>query len=220
MHLDNLMKLMEPIQMNAKSLFQSALAGLVGIVLGSPVTEVLANSVFEQQDVNQGRVTLIATPYNGGDAQQLTVLEQVGAEKACWSEQGQVPTLINPLLLSFDFTGICARGVDNNGYSVRMNGKDMYLRYTPRVVEQKGELVLIAKPNRSGDAPIVIARSRGSVQSFSKLILEPGWRITKRVYQGQVLDHFYLTKDQPSVQTADRASVNTLAGGVKMSNEF
>jgi hypothetical protein len=220
MHLGNLMKLMEPIQMNAKSLFQSALAGLVGIVVSSPVTEVLANSVFEQQDVNQGRVALMATPYNGGDAQQLTVLEQVGAEKACWSEQGQVPTLINPLLLSFDFTGTCARGVDNNGYSVRMNGKDMYLRYTPRVVEQKGELILIAKPNRSGDAPIVIARSRGSVQSFSKLILEPGWRITKRVYQGQVLDHFYLTYDQALAQVSAGAAAGSIGQPVKMSNDF
>jgi N-acetylmuramoyl-L-alanine amidase len=206
--------------MNVKSLFQVALASLVGVAVGAPVTEVFANSAFGQQEINQGRAALMATPYNGGDLHQLTVLEQVNSEKACWSEQGSGPITINPLLLNFDFTGICARGVDGNGYSIRINGEDMYLRYTPRIVEKNGELVLIGKPNRKGVSPIVIARSHGSVRSFSKLILEPGWQITKRVYQGQVLDHFYLTKDQPSVQTADRAAGNTLAGGVKMSNEF
>ncbi len=199
---------------------QSVLAGFCAIIASPQISTAQVSSVFEQQEINQSRVALTATPYNGGYAHQLSVLEQVGKEKACWSEQGNSPTVINPLLLSFDFTNICARGVDGNGYSIRINGEDMYLHYTPRIVEKNGELLLIGKPNRKGNAPLVIARSHGSAQSFSKLILEPGWRITKRVYQGKVLDHFYLTNDQLSTRSVGKSSGENTTEIVKLSNEF
>lgn len=206
--------------MKFNHLLQGAIAAFFTVVASPHIPPAQANSVFGQQEVSPNRVTLMATPYNGGYAQQLTVLEQVGTEKACWGEQGASPTLINPLLLSFDFTGMCARGVDGNGYSIRVNGEDLYLRYTPQIIEKNGELLLIAKPNRKGDLSFVIARSRGPAQSFSKLILEPSWRITKRVYQGKVLDHFYLTHDQALATTAGPTSGASTVGSMKLSNQF
>jgi hypothetical protein len=50
-------------------------------------------------------------------------LEQIPGKQKCWSESGSNPVMIDPLLLNFDFTGICRRATDSNGYSIRLDGR-------------------------------------------------------------------------------------------------
>lgn len=158
-------------------------------------TAIANKSIFSQHEVEPNSIALMATPYSGGYLHQLTVLEQLNEEQACWQEQGSSPTVIDPLLLEFDFSGICRRGTDGNGYSIRVNGEDLFSRYSPKIINKDGELQLVAHPNRPNDHGFVMARSHGPATEFSKLILEPGWRITKRGYDGKALGHFYLTND-------------------------
>ncbi|NJM57621.1 MAG: DUF3747 domain-containing protein [Synechococcales cyanobacterium RU_4_20] len=168
-----------------------------------------ASSTFSQKEVDQAKFTLVATPYNGGYSHQLTIIGQLSDKQPCWQENGQGPTVIDPLLLNFDFSGICARGVDGNGYSVRMNNQDMFSQYSPKVVSKEGELQLIAQPSRPSQPPLLIARSHGPAQSFSKLVFEPGWRLTQRTFGDTTLGHFYLTHDA-SLASAAQSNVQAV----------
>jgi N-acetylmuramoyl-L-alanine amidase len=148
---------------------------------------------FGQQEVDQGKLIAIAAPRSGGTAHQLLILEQVGANRQCWSETGNNPVVVDPLLLNFDFTGICGRSLDSNGYSIRVNGQDLGLQYALRVVNRGGDLVLVGQPNRRGEQTYEIGRANGATNGFAKLFLNPGWRFTKRTYNGRTLGHIYLT---------------------------
>ena len=153
-------------------------------------------SNFEQKEVDTSRFVLAAFPYGNG-LHQLLILEQLSDARLCWREYGDNTVQIEPLLLNFDFTGICSRSTDSNGYSIRLAGEDLSWRYRLQVVQQGNDLVLIGKPNVDANAPeLLIARTSGSAPRFAKLVLQPGWRLTKRAYQGKVLGHVYLTNDR------------------------
>ncbi|MEB3249124.1 MAG: DUF3747 domain-containing protein [Merismopediaceae bacterium] len=153
-----------------------------------------ASQFFTSQQINQQRVVVIARPYGDGKY-DLVVVEQVQGKRKCWQEKGRNPVIIDPLLLEFDYTGICRRATDSNSYSVRINGKDRGLEYLLRIVPSESELCLVATPLSSHTSGIVIGRTNGFKSlSYLKIALEPGWQITKRVYArtGKVLGHFYL----------------------------
>ena len=192
-----------------KSFWMTALFTSAAL-LGLPIASAQASSIFDQQEVDPNNFVLMATPYQGGTQHQLTVIGQTSDERDCWSEHGSQPTAVTPLLLNFDFSGICTRGVDGNGYSIRMDGEDKYLTYTPRIVEADGELQLIASPNREGLPSMVIARSYGSPRSFSKLMFQPGWRLTKRRFEDKVLGHLYLTHDSAAAQPIAQSSTQSI----------
>lgn len=154
-------------------------------------------ALFSKADLDPGKLALIASPY-GNNAHQLLIVEQVSNSRACWSEGGTSPTVVDPLLTNFDFTGICGRSTDANGYSIRMGDQDLGMQYSLRVVQRNGDLLLLGVSNRDRTAPeIPIGRAGGVTNGFAKLYLNPGWRITRRVYNNQALGHFYLTNDQP-----------------------
>lgn len=180
-----------------KSRFSSvlAIAFLSAVTLDTKPAQA---GLFGQKEVKQSDFTLMATPYNSGYSHQLTVIGQISDEQACWKETLQAggPTLIDPLLLNFDFSGICSRGVDGNGYSVRIHGEDMFVQYRPKIIQREGELQLMAQAAVPDLPDLLIARSRGKAQAFSKLVFEPGWRLTQRIYGEKALGHFYLTNDQ------------------------
>ena len=156
-----------------------------------------AAALFSKADLDPSKLTLVASPYGSG-AHQLLIVEQVSNSRACWSESGSGPTVIEPLLANFDFTGICGRSTDANGYSIRMGDQDLGLQYSLRVVQRNGDLLLVGVSNRDRTAPeIPIGRAGGVTNGFAKLYLNPGWRMTRRVYNNQALGHFYLTNDQP-----------------------
>lgn len=155
---------------------------------------------FDETEVDQNRVAAIAVPRLSG-GYQLLILEQLSDLKQCWSETGSRPTIVDPLLLEFDFTGICGRATDSNGYSIRMGGTDLGLIYTLSVQTNGSEVLLVASSiTRSGN-PIIIGKTYGMSNGFMKIILEPGWRLTKRTYQGKVLGHFYFTSNQAPPNT-------------------
>jgi N-acetylmuramoyl-L-alanine amidase len=99
-------------------------------------------------------------------------------------------------LLNFDFTGICDRSTDSNGYSLRIAGQDLGLQYGLRLVQRNNDLVLMAYSLGDRTLPdIELGRTNGITDGFGKIILDPGWRLTRRVYRHRNLPHLYLTRD-------------------------
>jgi N-acetylmuramoyl-L-alanine amidase len=158
-------------------------------------------STFDSQEVDSSKFIAIAAPF-GENKHQLLLIEQISDKQACWSESGSNPVSVEPLLLNFDFTGICDRKTDSNGYSLRMNGQDLGLDYILRLVERNGELVLVGSHRVDRTAPdIEIGRTRGHTDGFEKIFLDTGWRLTRRTYQGKKLGHIYLTSDSSAPAT-------------------
>ena len=74
---------------------------------------------FESIEVTQEDFVLVAAPGGGLLGRpQLMIIEQRTDERQCWSESGSEPVQVEPLLLNFDFSGICGRSTDSNGYSM------------------------------------------------------------------------------------------------------
>ncbi|MDX2213380.1 MAG: DUF3747 domain-containing protein [Oculatellaceae cyanobacterium bins.114] len=173
-----------------------SLLAAVGVGLSGFWAPATAAVRFEQRDVDQSRLIAIAAPV-GNTSHQLLILEQLNNNRDCWEETGNSPTMVDPLLLDFDFTGICNRSTDSNGYSLRVGNQDLGLQYSLRVVRQNNDLVLMAISNRDRTTPpLEIGRTHGYTNGFARIELNPGWRMTKRVYNGQNLAHIYLTSDQ------------------------
>ena len=179
--------------------FSGKLAIISSLILGSiPLTIPAKASQFTETLVDQTQVIAIARPY-GEQKYDLLVIEQIPKKKQCWSESGANPVLVNPLLLNYDFTGICRRSTDSNGYSVRLDGEDYGLEYLLRIVPRGNELVLIAT-SRTGKAPeLVLGSTQGLASGFMKIILKPGWQFTKRTFNNKVLGHFYFSGKQADV---------------------
>ncbi|HIK57378.1 MAG TPA: DUF3747 domain-containing protein [Synechococcales cyanobacterium M55_K2018_004] len=178
-----------------RSLFLGTLAALSVGAGGSFLAQPASATLFDQAEVDQSRFVAIASPVAGGSLYRLIILEQISNSRACWRESGNV---VEPLLLSFDFTGICGRNPDSNGYSVRVAGQDLGLQYSLRIRRSGSNLVLYAEPmNRSRGPALEIGRASTIADGPVRVNLNPGWRFTKRVFNGQQLGHIYLTNDQP-----------------------
>jgi len=167
-------------------------AAVIGVISAfSPVSA----ATFSQKEVEQDKFIAIAAPLGSGD-HQLLILEQQSEKQACWSESGTSPVVVEPLLLQFDFTGICGRSTDSNGYSIRMADQDLGLHYRLSLVKRDGDLVLVGISSRDRHLPPVeIGRTHGTHSGFSKIILQPGWRFTKRTFEGKTLGHVYLSSN-------------------------
>jgi hypothetical protein len=179
------------------SLVASGFAVLTSTALVSLLMPSAQASVFSQQEVDANRFVMVASPYNNNSAHQLMIVEQISNTRACWQERPGAPTLIDPLLANFDFTGLCGRSIDSNGYSVRLSGEDFGMKYSLRIVNRTGGLYLIGVPYTRALPELLIGRAEGYDPSFVKLSLEAGWRLTRRTYQGRAVGHVYLTNDQP-----------------------
>lgn len=170
---------------------------------------------FQETEINQNEVVAIARPY-GENKYDLLVIQQITGKQQCWSESGSNPVVIEPLLLNFDFTGICNRSTDSNGYSIRLDDQDYGLDYILRIVERNGELVLVGTNRSNSSQEIVVARTRGMAPGFLKFQLEPGWEFTKRTYNGKLLGHFYFSGDSAAIANGGQAPV--IAANVSNSN--
>lgn len=172
----------------------SKLAAILTAGLTAASTSPILAVTFGQTEVNQSKFIAIAVP-RSSNYFGLTVLEQVSNQRPCWRESGQSPTLVDPLLLGFSFSGICSRNADSNGYSIRHRGRDLGLEYRLTLQRSGNDVVLLGMPSSSREAPMVIGRTRGLSNSLMKIDLEPGWKFTKRNYQGKTLGHVYLTHE-------------------------
>ena len=89
-------------------------------------------------------------------------------------------TQLKLLLLDFDFTGICGRFTDSNGYSMRQAGVDLGAQYDFDIVQRGNQLVLLGTKSRDFDAqPIELGRSNGIGEGFTKINLDSNWRVSK-----------------------------------------
>ncbi|MGK7873081.1 MAG: DUF3747 domain-containing protein [Xenococcaceae cyanobacterium] len=178
------------------------LAALATAVLASitPFSPAKANT-FDEQLVEQNQFIAVAVPL-GSNSYNLLVIEQIPGKRECWSESGSNPVTVDPLLLNFDFTGICRRSTDSNGYSIRIDGQDLGLDYMLRIVERNGELMLVGTHRRDPYMPdMLIGRTYGLNNGFAKIFLNSGWRFTKRSYQGKTLGHVYFSGSQLTIGT-------------------
>ncbi|MBD2577936.1 DUF3747 domain-containing protein [Oscillatoria sp. FACHB-1406] len=158
-------------------------------------------SLFDNTEVRQEKFIAIASPF-GVEQRRYTLLlvEQISNARPCWRESAGSPTRVDPLLLDFDFTGTCERGIDGNYYSIRIGNEDYGGRYLLSIVPRDNDLVLmgtsLTEPNLP---PIEIGRTNGIADGYLKINLNPGWRFTKRTYQGKVLSHIYFTGDPTAI---------------------
>ena len=187
-------------------------AALAGSAIAS-TSGALAQS-YGQQPIAEDRAVAIAEPVSNGRFYRLLILEQLSDSRDCFAERAGTPTVVEPLLLNFDFTGICGRSSDSNGYSINIGGEDLSRRYRLQVTRRGDQLVLVALPGalpgRGGDLPVLeIGRSNGVANDFVKLTLDPGWQMSRRTLNGSAQGHIYLSNAE-SLET-----VVAQAGGAR-----
>ncbi|NJK40369.1 MAG: DUF3747 domain-containing protein [Acaryochloridaceae cyanobacterium SU_2_1] len=190
--------------------FFNLLAGAImatASISGMSIDQAMAVTYNEQQ-VNASKFVLIAAPVGNSGLHQLLILEQISPTQQCWSESGSNPVLVDPLLLKFDFTGLCGRSVDSNGYSLRIDGEDLGLRYLLQVQKRNNELVLVAVPDSkaSGDQEIELGRTNGPTTGFAKIVLKPEWQMTRRTFKEKPTGHLYISKGVTVIPFPDVAN--------------
>ncbi|QVL53319.1 MAG: DUF3747 domain-containing protein [Cyanobium sp. M30B3] len=182
-----------PLQRAA--LVVSGTAVALGAVTLPPATVVpaRAGSLFQIAELNEQNFVLVSAPIGDGSRAQLNIYEQLNNRRPCYETVGSQPAQVNPLLTTFDFTGICGRFLDANGYSLRVGGTDLAPTYRLSVIRRSDDNVLLAVPTTPGAGPeMVVARSQGAGDGFLQLLLEPGWQLKRRAYNGRNLGHVYL----------------------------
>ena len=169
---------------------------LLGAVLALPVggESARAQALFGAGDVDPSRFLLVAAPIGtSGERYQLNIYEQLKPTRPCFAVGEGKPAAVNPLLSTFDFTGICGRFIDANGYSLRIGGSDLATSYRLSVVKGGGDILLVARPTKSAaQGELVVARAGGVGSGFLKLELEPGWNLKRRQFGGRSLGHVYV----------------------------
>lgn len=147
---------------------------------------------FGQAKVNQAKLIAIAVPRASG-YYSLLVLEQISKTKQCWREIGSKPTRVEPLLVNFNFAGICGRSTDSNGYSLRIADQDLGMTYRLSLQKRGGDLVLLGMPS-SGGSSIEVGHTGGIRSGFLKILLAPSWQFSKRTYGDKTLGHIYFSR--------------------------
>ena len=126
----------------------TTLTALTATALGASAiasTSALAQN-YGEQAIAADRAVAVAEPVANGRFYRLLIIEQLSDRRACYEEQPGSPTVIDPLLLNFDFSGICGRSSDSNGYSVRIGNEDLSRQYRLQITRRGDNLVLVALP--------------------------------------------------------------------------
>jgi len=152
--------------------------------------------VFQSKGLEQERLVVLGQPVGQSDW-KLLVLEQIAAAPKCWEPRSD--GLIDPALNRFDFSGICSRYIDSNGYSLRVGEQDLAPRYRLRLERQGDRLALLAM---SPSQPTEVLVGRGNIprrdrDGFVELKLEPGWQLERRMYGERTLSHVYFANSTP-----------------------
>jgi len=156
-------------------------------------------SLFTAAPVEQSKFIVVGAPIGNGARSQLNIYEQRSSKRACFAIEGSSPAVVDPLLARFDFTGICNRYIDGNGYSLRIGGDDHGTHYRLSVVKTDGDMHLLAIPTKDSSNPtLVVARAGGAASSdshFLHLLFEPGWQLMRRQYGQRTLGHIYVFRE-------------------------
>ena len=173
----------------------SALAAGSLTLASSPMARA-QGSLFTAAPVEETRFILVAAPIGKGESAQLNIYEQRSSQRPCYSVSGSSPAVVDPLLATFDFTGICNRYIDGNGYSLRIGADDLGTRYRLSVVKTGTDVELLAVPTRDPSKPtLLIARAGGPGSDFLQLEMEPGWSLRRRQYGAKTLGHLYVYRE-------------------------
>ncbi len=175
--------------------FPTTLAvAVAGASLGSGAmpSALAQGSLFTAIPVDLSSFVLVAAPIGSSSSSQLNIYEQRTSKRPCFAVEGAAPAVVNPLLATFDFTGICNRYIDGNGYSLRIGGDDFGTRYRLSVVKSKDDVKLLAV---GAEGSHLVARSGGYGDGFIKLDFEPGWTLMRRQYGTRALGHLYVFRD-------------------------
>jgi len=177
----------------------------VGLALAatSPTTAFAQGSLFTTVPVELNNFVLVSAPIGKGERSQLNIYEQRTKKRPCFAVGTGVPAVVDPLLSTFDFTGICNRYIDGNGYSLRIGGDDLGTRYRLSVVNTGRDIELLATPTKNPSQPtMVVARAGGAASGFIQLKLQPGWTLKRRAYGKKSLGHLYVYRDSTPVESA------------------
>ena len=158
-------------------------------------------SLFNAVPVDLSKFVLVSAPIGTGQRSQLNIYEQRSDKRPCFAIAEGTPAVVDPLLSSFDFTGICNRYIDGNGYSLRIGGDDLGTRYRLTVVNTGKDMELRAAPTRDRSQPVLLVATTGGPGSeFLKFNLEPGWGLVRRAYGKKALGHIYVYRDAEVVE--------------------
>lgn len=191
-----------PLLLRSISVLLPTLPVLLGLAVAGPVRA--QGALFSAAEMDQSKFVLVAAPIGDGLRAQLNIYEQVSDRRPCFSTSGASPARVEPLLGSFDFTGICSRYMDGNGYSLRVGGSDLGTVYRLSVVRQGSDNILLAAPGRNQGGPeMVVARTQGHSDGFLMFVPEPGWKLMRRQFGKRTLGHVYIYRDTwPGQETA------------------
>jgi hypothetical protein len=186
-------------------------AGLVA--LAAPGLAQSAPSLFGMAELDGQRFILVAAPIgSSGSRSQLNIYEQINSRRPCYAVAPGKPAVVTPLLTSFDFSGICGRYIDANGFSVRIGDRDLANTYRLSVINGANDTLLMALPTSGGGPELVVARTQGAGTGFLKLEFEPGWRLARRHFRGRSLGHVYIYRDSwPAAEAAVSAPAGSEA---------
>ncbi len=182
-----------------------AAAGLTGTGLAALSPWAQAANVFNSRPLDASRFAVLARPVGNSDW-NLLVLEQIQAKPLCWEQRPD--GLVDPALNRFNFTGICSRYLDSNGYSLRIGDQDLASRYRLQLRQSGAELRLEAS-TPSDPTVLVVGRAqvpRRDRDGFVALKLEPGWDLQRRAYGEQTLSHLYFANASPLPELVAKSS--------------
>ncbi len=171
-------------------------------------------ALFGARDVAQERFVLVAAPIGDGSRAQLNIYEQVTNRRPCFAVSGANPARVDPLLGTFDFTGICTRYIDANGYSLRVGDNDLATVYRISVVRSGNDNILLATPHRGKTGPeMILARTNGQAAGFLQFTPEQGWRLKRRHFGTRALGHVYIYRDNWPGETMAAPAGSGAPGG-------
>jgi hypothetical protein len=159
---------------------------------------------FGNTPINENSFLVVAVPGAAAQPYRLFIVEQVAGSPQCWSivNPGAEPTEVNDLWNSFDYTGICRLQKDSNGYAV-WAGEDIGPGGIFELNERNGDILLQYRTSITGRDRFTIGRTNGiSSTGYTQIDLEPGWSLTKRTYEGQIVGSnlVYFTNDMTVAQ--------------------
>lgn len=185
-----------------------ALAGLGLAMAAGPALRgsgALAKGVFNSVPVDGSRFAVLAKPVGAADW-SLLVLEQLAPRPLCWEQRPD--GLVDPSLNRFNFTGICSRYLDSNGYSLRIADQDLASSYRLRLRQVGRELQLQAM-TPTETAVLVVGRAtvpQRDRDAFVAITLEPDWQLSRRAFGTRTLSHMYFANGTPLEELLARAT--------------
>ncbi|AHF64677.1 hypothetical protein Syncc8109_2358 [Synechococcus sp. WH 8109] len=186
--------------MDVMARFRTVAAAGLALAATSASVVLAQGSLFTAVPVELSNFVLVSAPIGQGERSQLNIYEQRTTKRPCFAVDAGSPAMVDPLLSTFDFSGVCNRYIDGNGYSLRIGGDDLGTRYRLSVVNTGRDIELLATPTKNPSQPtMLVARAGGAASGFVQLKLAPGWTLKRRAYGKKSLGHLYVYRDSAPV---------------------